>query len=100
MGTSWHQLSIVAAWRDPTQDLFARFPVALASSPRVRELAVFFRDEGGDLYTLFFPPSAVMLASSFGATPCDKPTATDIGLSIGDAASLVTWFPERSVAPA
>jgi hypothetical protein len=96
MPSPWHQMSIVAGWNDPTEKLFEVFPFALASSPNAREMAVFFRDEGGGLYTLFFPPAAATLAQSFGATPCEKPVAADIGVSVGDAGSLRVWFPERA----
>jgi hypothetical protein len=91
-------MPIVAGWRDPTAKLFELFPFALASSPNARQMAVFFRDEGGGRYTLFFPPAAATLARSLGAMPCEKPEAEDIGLSIGDATSLRTWFPERAAA--
>ncbi|HUP05889.1 MAG TPA: hypothetical protein VMU47_01980 [Caldimonas sp.] len=100
MPRPWHCMSIVAGWRDPTDRLFEAFPFARASSPNARELAVFFRDEGGGLYTLFFPPSAETLARTFGAAPCDKPDADDIGVSIGDPVSLRSWFPKPSGARA
>ena len=58
------------------------------------DAAVFsYYDVEADEVTVYFSPSAELLARAFDATPCDKPTPAErFGLLAGDAGAMETHF--------
>ena len=62
------------------------------------DVAVFAQyDIGAKRVTVYFTPSASVLASAFGAAPCAKPEpAEGFSLLVGDAQSLQVHFPGSS----
>ena len=59
------------------------------------DLAVFSRyDLESNVVTVYFTPSASLLASAFGATPCEKPSPEGrLSLLVGDGRSWELHFP-------
>ena len=59
------------------------------------DVAVFSRyDLETNVVTVYFTPSAELLAKKFGAVPCEKPIPEEgFGLSAGDAMALEVHFP-------
>ena len=59
------------------------------------DAAVFSRyDSKTNVVTVYFTPSAELLAVAFGAAPCEKPAPTgDFGLIVGDARVWEAHFP-------
>jgi hypothetical protein len=61
------------------------------------DMAVFVRHESeGRLHCevhVYFSPAAVAVAKAFGAVPCTKPSAADLGLLAGSKASMAVLFP-------
>ena len=59
------------------------------------DAAVFSRyDLKANVVTVYFTPSAELLAAAFGATPCEKPVPTDgFALIVGDFRAWEAHFP-------
>jgi hypothetical protein len=74
------------------QEAFLSLAKAQDVSP---EIAVFSsHDLETNIVTVYFTPSAELLAKSFGASPSDKPEPADgFSLLVGDANSWETHFP-------
>jgi hypothetical protein len=79
----------------PTHRMTEAF-VALASDHSVSaDAAIFSRyDMHADVVTLYFSPTADVIATAFGAIPCERPTADpDLALLVGDFNSWAIHFP-------
>jgi DhnA family fructose-bisphosphate aldolase class Ia len=79
----------------PTHRVTAAF-VALAGDHSVSaDAAIFSRyDVPTNVVTLYFSPTADIMATAFGATPCTKPNPDrDLALLVGDFNSWSIHFP-------
>lgn len=75
------------------QKMFTPFFVA-AGCPH--DMAVFSRyDVDKNIVTAYFSPLAHETARIFNATPCEKPSNTDLALLIGDVRCWQIFFPEK-----
>ena len=95
--STWYSKDLgdgVAAF-GPTSKIQEAF-LALAKAGSISsDIAVFSRyDLKSNIVTVYFTPSASLLASAFGATPCEKPGPEGkLGLLVGDARSWELHFP-------
>lgn len=97
MGT-WYSKSLgdgVAAF-GPTTKIQEAFLELAKAGTILPDLGVFSRyDLTTNVVTVYFTPSASLLASAFGATPCEKPSpGKGFGLLVGDARSWEAHFPD------
>lgn len=98
---SWYSKELgdgVAAFEPTTQIHNAFLALARAQAQSGRYLfdaAVFSRyDLDTNVVTVYFSPSAHLLATAFGATPCEKPAPTEgFALLAGDARAWEKHFP-------
>lgn len=79
----------------PSLKIREAFSALVSVSGQVSDVAVFSRyDTGAKLVTVYFTPSASVLASAFGAAPCAKPEpAEGFSLLVGDDRSWEVHFP-------
>ena len=83
----------------PTSEIQSAFlSLTLAQAGTVqysRDAAIFHRyDLESNVVTIFFTPSAHLLARTFGATPCERPVPTeDFRLVAGDDRTWEVHFP-------
>ena len=83
----------------PTSKIQAAFLTLAQSQARTghypTDAAVFSRyDSKTNVVTVYFTPSAELLAVAFGAVPCEKPGPIgDFGLIVGDARAWEAHFP-------
>lgn len=87
----------VVAFGPSSQIQEAFLALAQAGGPS-SDLAVFSRNDlRTNVVTVYFTPSASVLASAFGATPCEKPSPEGkLSLLVGDARSWEIHFPGYS----
>ncbi|MGH6753638.1 MAG: hypothetical protein ACREDP_15870, partial [Bradyrhizobium sp.] len=77
----------------PTRKMQDAFMAAFKTQG-VGEMALFSRyDTRANVVTAYFSPAAKLLAESFGAKPCEKPSITGLGLLAGDARCWEWFFP-------
>ena len=95
---SWHSKELgdgVEAFR-PTGELQEAFLTLSMAGQSSFDTAVFSQyDSETNVITIYFTPSAELLAKAFGAVPCEKPIPEEgFGLIVGDARALEAHFPE------
>ena len=80
----------------PATEIQEAFLPMFAASGQPIDMAVFSRyDLEKNLVTTYFSPKAVALAKMFGATPCEKPSITNLALNVGDARCWQELFPDE-----
>lgn len=92
---TWHLGDGILA-SQPLAEITARFAAAFEAASRPPAMAVFVRQQSGDLHcevTVYFSPAAHELAQAFGATPCDPPQPDGLELLAGDPACRALLFP-------
>ena len=94
--TSWYSKNVGGGFAafgpaNKVTDAFA----ALARNHDVRsDAAIFSRYDADGVATLYFSPTADVMATAFGASACSKPNACpDLVLLVGDFSSWATHFP-------
>ena len=84
----------VAAFK-PSMDIHAAFTSAYIAAGQPIEMAVFSRnDPKANIVTVYFTPSAMVLAKAFGASPCEKPDREGLGLLVGDTRCWQLYYPD------
>ena len=99
--TGWHSKVLgdgVEAFVPTTkiQESFLTLAQTQAQTGRYpTDAAVFSRNDlEANMVTVYFTPSAELLAVAFGATPCEKPSPTDyFALIVGDFRAWEAHFP-------
>jgi hypothetical protein len=95
--TTWHSKDVADGIEafEPSQRLHEAFFVLAKAGGVPAGLGVFSRyDLRANVVTWYFSPEAALLAKTFGAVPCEKPTPTEgFGLSVGDARCWEIHFP-------
>jgi len=94
---SWYSKDLgdgVAAF-GPTTKIQEAFLELAKNGVYSHDLAVFSRyDLRKNVVTVYFTPSAQLLAEAFDATPCEKPVPEEgFALIVGDARSWEIHFP-------
>lgn len=99
--TSWYSKALgdgIEAF-EPTTEIQNRFMALALSQTRLgqysSDAAVFSGyDSATNVVTVYFTPSAELLATALGASPCPKPVPTEgFGLIVGDARAWEAHFP-------
>ena len=96
--STWYSKELgdgVAAFGPSSKIQEAFFQLAKAGA-NVEDIAVFSRyDLETNVVTVYFTPSASLLASAFNASPCENPTpGGGLALLVGDARSWKIHFPD------
>ncbi len=95
--SNWYSKDLgdgVAAF-GPTSQIQEAFIALAKAGGYSHDLAVFsIYDLKKNIVTVYFTPSAELLAKAFNAEPCEKPTPEKgFALLVGDARSWVIHFP-------
>ncbi len=95
---SWHSKKLgdgVEAFR-PTEEVQKAFLTLSMAGQSSFDTAVFSQyDSETNVITIYFTPSAELLARAFGAIPCEKPIPEEgFGLMVGDDRAREAQFPE------
>ncbi|WP_043110146.1 hypothetical protein [Polycyclovorans algicola] len=88
----------------PTGKIQEAFMPVYIAAGQPQDMAVFSSSRWGEtpdgrstkLHTVYFSPAAALLAKSFGAIPCAKPSPIGIGLLVGPQEALFSFFPDRT----
>jgi hypothetical protein len=72
---------------------------SVAGDPADEGNAIFLSQEDRDCVTLYFPPSARLLATSVGARRCGKPQAQGLKLIAGSAGAWDVHFAQPATMP-
>ena len=80
----------------PTKEIQDAFHILSMIERCSSDAAVFSQDDSeANMITVYFTPSAELLAKRFRAVPCKKPIPKKgFGLSVGDARAMKVHFPE------
>ncbi len=80
---------------DPTSKIEEVFFSLFAVAGCPKDMAVFSKyPTETNIVTVYFTPSAHLVAKLFNAAPCEKPSTDGIGLLAGDANALTVFFPD------
>ena len=94
--TSWYSKNFddgVAAF-GPANRVTAAFAALAGNHDVASDAAIFCRYDSTGVATLYFSPTADVMAAAFGASPCAKPEPDPgLGLLVGDFASWALHFP-------
>jgi hypothetical protein len=81
----------------PTTKIQDAFTPLFVAAGQPKDMAVFSRyDLEKNIVTVYFSPSAHIMARAFGAIQCDKPSSIGIALLIGSQQALFNLFPDRT----
>lgn len=84
----------VAAHAPTTQIQETYSTLYIAGANFSMDMAVFSRyDLRANMVTVYFTPSAIQLARTFGAKPCEKPSKDDLALIVGDPRCWEILYP-------
>lgn len=87
----------IAAYK-PSMQIQEVFTPLFVAAGCPHDMAVFSRyDLDKNIVTAYFSPSAYETARIFNATPCEKPTSSDLALLIGDVRCWQIFFPEKGL---
>jgi hypothetical protein len=94
--TSWYSKNFgdgIAAF-GPANRVTAAFAALAGDHNVASDAAIFCRYDPTGVATLYFSPTAHVMAAAFGASPCAKPEPDpDLALLVGDFASWALHFP-------
>ena len=95
--TSWHSKELgdgVEAYK-PTTEIQEAFLSLVKAGQYSSDAAVFSRyDLETNVVTVYFTPSAELLAKAFVAVPCEKPIPNgNLALIVGDVKAWEVYFP-------
>jgi hypothetical protein len=96
----WHGLRIAMDHSGTGPRVWALLWEASVAGEQVDDgNAIFLAQEDRACITLYFPPSARLLATAVGATRCDKPEARGLKLLAGRRAAWDVHFGEPATMP-
>ena len=82
---SWYSLNLLEGVAELVEDAWKlAWEVARAGHEADYSNAIFRKSRPGDQLTLYFSPTARLLAETFGAQPCARPSPTGMTLIAGD----------------
>jgi hypothetical protein len=100
---SWYSLDLLEGFEEHIDQAWqAAWNVTYSDAETASEPAnaIFRKPRPGGGWTLFFPPSGDLLAETFGAKPCDTPSAAGMVLVAGNEGAMAEHFPGAKVARA
>lgn len=97
----WYSLALMEGVGNLVEDTWKlAWEVALSGGEADRSNAIFQKRGPGKRQTLYFSPAAHVLAETFGAAPCDRPSPTDLTLVAGDERAWQIHFGRVFARPA
>jgi hypothetical protein len=92
---NWYRLELLEGDEEHVDEAWVTaWEVAMAEQEELDPSnAVFRRPRGRGGWTLFFTPSARLLAETFGAVACGPPTAEALSMVAGDPRAWQIHFP-------
>ena len=93
---TWYSVNLgdgVEAFAPTTKIQETLMAAYLANGGVTNNMGAFSRyDLETNIVTMYFTPTANLIAKEFNAAPCEKPSIQNLGLIVGDASMWDTFF--------